>query len=170
MVVDMNEHQKVTFAGKIISSIFNTVTNKKIAVLGFAFKKDTGDVRETPAVTVCHMLLQDGALVHVYDPKVQIEDALVEFKAHGIDVDEKQLTFSKSAKEAVDGAHAVIVLTEWDEFKTYNYQEFYDLMLKPAFFFDGRNMMNHQQLENIGFEVHTIGKARVLAQGAQPNP
>jgi len=114
------------------------------------------------------MLMQDGALVHVYDPKVRIEDALVEFKAHGITVDEKNLTFSNSAKEAVDGAHAVIVLTEWDEFKTYNYQEFYNLMLKPAFFFDGRNMMNHQQLENIGFEVHTIGKARVLAQGAQP--
>jgi len=169
-VVDMNEYQKKTFATRIIQTLFNTVTGKKIAVFGFAFKKDTGDVRETPAITVCDMLMQDGALVHVYDPKVRIEDALVEFKAHGISVDEQNLTFTNSAKEAVDGAHAVIVLTEWDEFKTYNYQEFYNLMLKPAFFFDGRNMMNHQQLENIGFEVHAIGKARVLAQGAQPNP
>merc|ERR1712241_1670781 len=79
-VVDMNEHQKSTFAGNIISSPFNTVTNKKIAVLGFAFKKDTGDVRETPAINVCHMLLQDGAYVHVYDPKVKKEDAMTEFK------------------------------------------------------------------------------------------
>merc|ERR1719428_1331261 len=78
MVVDMNEHQKLTFAGKIISSLFNTVTHKKIAVLGFAFKKDTGDVRETPAITVCDMLLQDGATVHVYDPKVKKDGAMAE--------------------------------------------------------------------------------------------
>merc|ERR1712060_376839 len=79
-VVDMSEHQKQTFAGNIISKLFNTVTCKKIAILGFAFKKDTGDVRETPAVTVCNMLLQDGANVTVYDPKVKREDALAEFK------------------------------------------------------------------------------------------
>merc|ERR1711920_284392 len=88
MVVDMNEHQKSAFTSKIISSLFNTVTNKKIAVLGFAFKKDTGDVRETPAVTVCNMLLQDGASVHVYDPKVKKEDAMTEFKYHNMAVDE----------------------------------------------------------------------------------
>merc|ERR1719330_530557 len=96
-VVDMNEHQKSAFTGKIISSLFNTVTNKKIAVLGFAFKKDTGDVRETPAITVCNMLLQDGALAHVYDPKVKKEDALTEFKYHNMDVDQNRLIFEKSA-------------------------------------------------------------------------
>merc|ERR1712087_590120 len=85
MVVDMNEHQKTAFTSKIISSLFNTVTNKKIAVLGFAFKKDTGDVRETPAVTVCNMLLQDGANVTVYDPKVKREDAMTEFKYHNME-------------------------------------------------------------------------------------
>merc|ERR1712099_66756 len=96
MVVDMNEHQKTAFTSKIISSLFNTVTNKKIAVLGFAFKKDTGDVRETPAVTVCNMLLQDGASVHVYDPKVQREDAITEFKYHGVTVDDKLFTFTST--------------------------------------------------------------------------
>merc|ERR1712137_416321 len=100
MVVDMNEHQKTTFTSKIISSLFNTVTNKKIAVLGFAFKKDTGDVRETPALTVCHMLMQDGATVHVYDPKVKKEDALIEFAYHNMDVDQNRLIFEKSAKDA----------------------------------------------------------------------
>merc|ERR1739838_909260 len=90
MVVDMNEHQKATFASKIISSLFNTVTQKKICILGFAFKKDTGDVRETPAITVCNMLMQDGASVHVYDPKVDIEDAITEFKYHNIKVDQNQ--------------------------------------------------------------------------------
>lgn len=160
MVVDMNEHQKLTFAGKIISSLFNTVTHKKIAVLGFAFKKDTGDVRETPAITVCDMLLQDGAIVTVYDPKVKKEDALAEFKYHNMQVDESRLIFANSAQEAVDGAHALVVLTEWDEFKRYNYQDFYATMMKPAFLFDGRSILDHTKLEDIGFEVHAIGKGR----------
>merc|ERR1712217_600525 len=159
-VVDMNEYQKRTFTQRIIHTLFNTVTNKKIAVFGFAFKKDTGDVRETPAVTVCHMLAEDGALVHVYDPKVKKVDALTEFKYHNMEVDEKRLIFEKSAKEACDGAHALVVLTEWDEFKTLPYHEFHATMLKPAFLFDGRGILNHRQLEDVGFEVHAIGKGR----------
>merc|ERR1712060_163265 len=160
MVVDMNEHQKITFTSKIISSLFNTVTNKKIAVLGFAFKKDTGDVRETPAVTVCNMLLQDGASVHVYDPKVKKEDAMTEFKYHNMEVDENKFVFCNSPLEAVDGAHALVVLTEWDEFKTHPYDQFYAKMTKPACVFDGRGILNHKALEDIGFEVHAIGKGR----------
>merc|ERR1712154_416930 len=107
-VVDMNEHQKTTFTNNIISNLFNTVTNKKIAVLGFAFKKDTGDVRETPAVLVTKMLMDDGANVHVYDPKVKKQDALHEFKCHNIEVDESKLVFAQSPAEAVDGAHAIV--------------------------------------------------------------
>merc|ERR1712007_276790 len=160
MVVDMNEHQKTAFTSKIISSLFNTVTNKKIAVLGFAFKKDTGDVRETPAVTVCNMLLQDGASVHVYDPKVKKEDAMTEFKYHNMEVDENKSVFRNSPLEAVDGAHALVVLTEWDEFKVYPYEEFYAKMMKPVCVFDGRGILNHKALEDIGFEVHAIGKGR----------
>merc|ERR1711920_430549 len=113
-VVDMNEHQKSSFAANIISSLFNTVTNKKIAVFGFAFKKDTGDVRETPALSVTNMLLQDGAIVHVFDPKVNKEDAMTEFKYHGLQVDPDRFIFSSTPEGAVDGAHAIVVLTEWD--------------------------------------------------------
>merc|ERR1712203_842883 len=93
-VVDMNEHQKKTFTGRIIQSLFNTVTKKKICVFGFAFKKDTGDVRETPALTVCQMLMEDGACVHVYDPKVKKEEALLEFRYHGLEVNEEQFIFA----------------------------------------------------------------------------
>merc|ERR1712050_78132 len=160
MVVDMNEHQKSAFTSKIISSLFNTVTNKKIAVFGFAFKKDTGDVRETPALKVVEMLLQDGASVHVYDPKVKKEDAMTEFKYHNMAVDEKKFHFCNSPVEAVEGAHALVVLTEWDEFKVYPYEEFYAKMMKPACVFDGRGILNHKALEDIGFEVHAIGKGR----------
>jgi len=160
MVVDMNEHQKMTFASKIISTLFNTVSFKKIAVLGFAFKKDTGDVRETPAINVCNMLLQDGAIVHVYDPKVKKEDALNEFRYHNMQVDEKRFIFSSTPQEAVADAHAIVVLTEWDEFKVLPYDEFYASMMKPACIFDGRSILNHAELEDIGFEVHAIGKGR----------
>jgi len=171
-VVDMNEHQKSSFTRNIISSLFNTVTNKKIAVFGFAFKKDTGDVRETPALSVTNMLLQDGAIVHVYDPKVNKEDAMTEFKYHNMQVDDERFIFSGSPEEAVDGAHAIVVLTEWDEFRSYPYPDYYGKMLKPAFIFDGRGILNHKVLEGIGFEVHAIGKGRgpdgrlrVLSQG-----
>jgi len=160
MVVDMNEHQKEHFTHKIISSLFNTVTNKKIAVFGFAFKKDTGDVRETPALKVVEMLLQDGAIVHVFDPKVKKEDAMAEFKYHNMEIDESRLVFCRTPQEAVEAAHAIAVLTEWDEFKQYPYLEFYKAMMKPAFLFDGRGILGHRELEEIGFEVHAIGKGR----------
>merc|ERR1712085_190765 len=159
-VVDMNDHRKHSFTSNIISSLFNTVTAKKIAVFGFAFKKDTGDVRETPAIKVCNMLLDDGALVHVFDPKVEKEDALREFGYQGLTIDSEKLVWEASAAAAVADAHAIVVLTEWDEFKTYDYKAFFDKMKKPAYVFDGRGILKHKELEDIGFEVHTIGKGR----------
>mmetsp|Transcript_31093 Transcript_31093/g.70699 ORF Transcript_31093/g.70699 Transcript_31093/m.70699 type:complete len:493 (+) Transcript_31093:74-1552(+) len=161
-VVDMNEYQKKAFTMRIIQALFNTVTKKKIAIFGFAFKKDTGDVRETPALTVCHMLMQDGADVQVYDPKVREEDALLEFKYHEMEVNKSQFKFVDSPDKAVDGAHAIVVLTEWDEFKTYEYAHFYASMMKPAFIFDGRNMLDHAHLDRLGFEVHAIGKTKAI--------
>merc|ERR1711976_627037 len=98
-VVDMNEYQKRTFTMRIIQTLFNTVTNKKICVFGFAFKKDTGDVRDTPAVNVCNLLLEDGANVHVYDPKVLREDAIREFEDHGMNVKDSRFHFCNSPLE-----------------------------------------------------------------------
>jgi UDPglucose 6-dehydrogenase len=165
-VVDMNEHQKRSFTTRIIHTMFNTVTAKKIAIFGFAFKKDTGDVRETPAITVCDMLMQDGAIVHVYDPKVSRESAMEEMRHHDMEVPEKQFIFCESAAEAVADAHAIVVLTEWEEFKTYDYKQFYAKMMKPAFVFDGRNLLDPFKLESIGFEVHLLGKSRVASGSA----
>merc|ERR1712039_854906 len=120
----------------------------------------------TPALKVCHMLMQDGAIVHVYDPKVSREDALLEFKYHGMEVNDEQFIFATSPSAAADEAHAIVVLTEWDEFKQYPYHEFYTRMLKPAFLFDGRNMLDHAGLQKIGFEVHSIGKAGAALGGS----
>merc|ERR1712107_832984 len=118
-----------------------------------------GCARDT-SLTVCHMLMQDGANLFVYDPKVSIEDAMAEFKYHNIDVPENQFHFVNSADEAIDQAHSIVILTEWDEFKTYDYDSFYQKMMKPASLFDGRNMVNHDALEKIGFNVHAIGRGK----------
>ena len=163
-VIKMNDYQKRRFSKVMVKSMFNSVTGKKLAVFGFAFKKDTGDKRETASAFVCKDLLDEAARVFVYDPKVTREDMLREFD-YTLHVNsqtfkglEEAITTAQDPMEAVDGAHAIAVLTEWDEFKTYDYQAIYDRMSKPAFIFDGRNLLDHDALRNIGFEVYAIGK------------
>merc|ERR1719506_3254544 len=168
----MNNHMKTSFTTRIIHTMFNTVTKKKIAILGFAFKKDTGDVRETPAITICDMLMQDGAIVNVFDPKVERAHAMEEMKGHNMEVPEDQFVFTDTVEEAVKDAHAIVVLTEWEVFKTYDYKAFYEIMEKPAFLFDGRNLLDPFQLDEIGYEVHSLGKSRIVdrSPGNKGNP
>lgn len=163
-VVEMNDFQKRRFAEKIVASMFNTVTGKKIAILGYAFKKDTGDVRETPSMFVVRDLLQEQARVHIYDPQVNRADMWSEMAyTCGVNhentpnLDESVIT-EEDVYACCDGAHAVCILTEWDEFKTLDYQRIYDGMAKPAFLFDGRLILDHHALRTIGFEVYAIGK------------
>merc|ERR1712071_334901 len=137
---------------------------KKIAILGFAFKKDTGDVRETPSMFVVRDLLNEQAKIHVYDPKVLREDMFGEMdytcniNAKNTPELETSITTSPDAYSACEGAHAFAVLTEWDEFKTLDFPKIYASMAKPAFVFDGRNLLDHEKLREIGFEVYGIGK------------
>lgn len=163
-VIVMNDYQKKRFSEKMVSSMFNTITGKKIAVLGFAFKKDTGDVRETPSMFVVRDLVLEQAKIHVYDPQVKRDDMWLEMD-YTCSMSEKShpglgeaVTTSPDAYSACDGAHAFAVLTEWDEFKTLDYKRIFDSMSKPAFVFDGRNLLDHDALREIGFEVHAIGK------------
>jgi UDPglucose 6-dehydrogenase len=163
-VVLMNDYQKKRFSQKMVSKMFNTVTGKKIALLGYAFKKDTGDVRETPAMFVLRDLLEEGARVHVYDPQVEREDMWIEMNyTCGVNhdntpgLDESVIT-EADAYSACDGAHALCILTEWDEFKDLDFEKIFKSMAKPAFVFDGRNVLDSAKLRDIGFEVHSIGK------------
>jgi len=155
-VVTINDWQKRRFAARIVFELFHTVTDKKIAVLGFAFKKDTNDTRETPAISVCRDLLSEGARVVVYDPKVRPQDIYADVCG---DTPNPRLTVAATPEEATDGAHAIAVLTEWDMFKTLDFQKIYDRMPKPACVFDGRNILPHEELRRIGFRVFPIGKA-----------
>jgi len=169
-VVLMNDYQKRRFAHKIVKNMFNTITGKKIAIFGFAFKKDTGDTRETAAVYVMKDLLSEGANLAVYDPKVTRDQMFVEFQyTVGVDTTtvptvQTQITTAASAVEAATGAHAIAVLTEWDEFTTLDYQHLFEVMSKPAFIFDGRNILPHAALRAIGFEVYAIGKPAMASR------
>ena len=155
-VVKINDWQKTRFTGRIIRDLFNTVSGKHIGILGFAFKKDTNDTRETAAISVCRDLLAEGAKVYVYDPQVSEEQIREDVLGKA---ENPNLIVVKSALEACAGAHGVAVLTEWDEFKKLDFQKIFEGMLKPAFFFDGRNILPHQELKDLGFRVFAIGKS-----------
>lgn len=144
--------------------MFSTVTGKKMAMLGYAFKKDTGDVRETASMYVLHDLIQEEARVHIYDPKVKRSDMMAELditcgvNAKNTPKLDQVVVMTTDPYEACQGAHCLLILTDWDEFREYDYQRIFDSMAKPAFLFDGRNMLDHDMLRKIGFEVHGIGK------------
>mmetsp|Transcript_21091 Transcript_21091/g.29198 ORF Transcript_21091/g.29198 Transcript_21091/m.29198 type:complete len:475 (-) Transcript_21091:16-1440(-) len=154
-VVVMNNYQKRRFVNRMISTMFNTVSGKKIAICGFAFKKDTGDTRETPAIDVCLGLLNDGAKLSVYDPQVKpdVVQQELNYEQYCIDpaaspkpskeIIAQNVTCANSFLEACTGAHAIAILTEWDEFKAdeIDYEAVYQVMMKPAFLFDGRNIL-----------------------------
>jgi UDPglucose 6-dehydrogenase len=156
-VVRMNDWQKHRFAVKVVASLYNAAADKRVAVLGFAFKKDTNDVRESPAISVCRALLSEQARVRIYDPKVPAAEIRREL---GVDQDDPSVFVASSAQEAAEGAHALAVLTEWDEFKTLDYARIYSAMAKPACIFDGRNILDLSRLAKIGFRTYGIGRAK----------
>jgi len=206
-VIIMNEYQKNRFAGRVIEALFNTVSGKKIAILGYAFKANTGDTRESAAISVAKTLLNEKALLSIYDPKVeeaQIRSDAVEYgllpsfpvrrstnnrtipgtpiksyitssSPEEIKEETKKsepqqstisspgtfddwITVEKDPYTAVANSHAILILTEWKEFTSYDYPKMYASMKKPAFIFDGRSILDHENLRKIGFEVYSIGK------------
>ena len=157
-VIGMNDWQKRRFSNRIINSLFNTVNGKRIAILGFAFKKDTNDTRESPAIYVGRDLLEEEASLAIYDPKVTSNQIYLDLGAKSEPNREEKIEVCSDAYEAVEGAHALAILTEWDEFRDLNYRKIYDRMMKPAFIFDGRNIANRKELIDIGFKVYAIGR------------
>jgi UDPglucose 6-dehydrogenase len=159
-VIIMNNYQRDRFVKNMIKTLYNTVSGKNIAFLGWAFKKDTNDTRESAAIYVADMLIDEQAMVKVYDPKVTSTQMMADLNylnTRPKEENTKYLNNEKDPYSALNGAHAVAVLTEWDEFKTYDWQRIYDKMQKPAFVFDGRNILNKEQLEAIGFVYQGIG-------------
>jgi UDPglucose 6-dehydrogenase len=151
-VVKMNEHQQARFVSNMVSAMFNTVAGKRIALFGVAFKANTSDTRESPALNVCRALLEERAEVVLTDPH-----ALEHGRA---DLGElaQRVTFEPDPYKAAHGAHAIALMTDWAAYAELDYSQIYQGMIKPAFIFDGRNLLNHRQLHEEGFNVHAIGK------------
>lgn len=151
-VVKMNDYQARRFVGNMLAAMFNTVADKRIAILGFAFKADTGDTRESPAISVCRQLLEEHAKIRIHDPKalgnarLDLEDA------------EGDITYCHDPYEAVEGAHAIAVMTDWKCFRDLDFRRIFDRMEKPAFLFDGRNLLDHDMLFELGFNVYPLGR------------
>jgi UDPglucose 6-dehydrogenase len=159
-VIIMNDHQKRRFAKNIVSTLYNTVSGKKITFLGWAFKKDTNDTRESAAIYVANDLIYEQATIAVYDPKVGHKQVLTDLnylETRTEAENEKHIAYQHDPYEACHNAHAIAILTEWDEFKAYDWQKIYDHMLKPAFIFDGRNILDGEKLKQIGFHYQAIG-------------
>ena len=159
-VIIMNDHQKRRFSKKIVSTLYNTVSGKKIAFLGWAFKKDTNDTRESAAIYVADDLLNEQAQLAIFDPKVSEDQVLsdLNYLESRCETDNKNgISTFDNPYEACENAHAIAILTEWDEFKSYDWQKIYDKMQKPAFVFDGRNLLDGEVLRKIGFKYQAIG-------------
>ena len=166
-VIKINDFQKNRFSNKIIFELYNTVNDKKICFYGWAFKKNTNDTRESAAIYVADRLLDDGAIIHVYDPQVSkkkiINDmkTLWEFRNYSDNRINKlleNLVIHDNYNDPVVKSHAVVILTEWDEFKNYNWNKIFSVMKRPSFIFDGRNILDKNTLSKIGFKVYQLGK------------
>jgi UDPglucose 6-dehydrogenase len=160
-VVRMNDWQKKRFSRAIVEGLFNTVAGKRIAVFGFAFKKDTNDTRESPAAAVCRDLLEEQAVLAIHDPKVssrQIFGGLGQPELSPDGRPNPRLAICSDPYAAAEGAHAVVVLTEWDAFRSLDFARIHAGMVKPAFVFDGRNVLDLAALRRLGFAARGIGK------------
>lgn len=160
-VIILNDHQKRRFSDRLIKTLYNTVSGKKIAMLGWAFKKDTNDTRESAAIYVADHLLNEQAQVTVYDPKVpavKIQSDLNYLNTRSESENEAGVLTVSSPYDAVKDAHAIAIMTEWDEFKSYDWESIYKSMKKPAFIFDGRNILDKSEMNAIGFEYYSIGQ------------
>jgi UDPglucose 6-dehydrogenase len=151
-VLAMNEFQEARFVRSMIREMFNTIVGKRIALFGFAFKANTSDTRESPAIHIARKLLEEKAQVAITDPKA-LDNArldLAEFK--------ENLELIESPYEAAQEAHAVAIMTEWELYRSLDWEKIYDSMEKPAFVFDGRNLLEHERLFKIGFNVYPLGR------------
>jgi len=151
-VVTMNEYQEMRFVNKMVSGMFNTVAGKRIAVLGAAFKANTGDTRESPALAVCRGLLEERADIVLSDPHA-LDNARLDLGPLAA-----RITFEPDPYAAASGAHALAVLTEWEQYTRLDFERILASMVKPAFIFDGRNILDHARLYEMGFNVFAIGK------------
>ena len=161
-VIKMNDHQRNRFAKKIIKNLFGTVSGKKITLLGWAFKKDTNDTRESAAIYVADKLIEEGAIISVYDPKVskqQMYNDINHLNSRPETENENLLKYYDNPYDACKDSHAIAIVTEWDEFIDYDWNVIFEKAIKPASIFDGRNILEKEKVQSIGFNYFGTGKS-----------
>ena len=152
-VVTLNDYQMERYVKRILQAMFNTLVGKKLAVFGFAFKPDTGDTRDSPAIYICKRLLEEKACLRISDPHA-LGNARKDLEGIDAGVD-----YIEDPYKAAEGVHGIALVTEWAEYSELDYKKIFDNMEKPAFIFDGRNHLDHKGLFDIGFNVYSVGKA-----------
>jgi len=155
-IININIWQQKRIYQLVIKNLFGTISNKKLVIMGFSFKADTNDTRESPSIQISRDLLLEGADLNFYDPKVNEEQILDSFKDISF---EGKLTCFKNPYEAVSSSDAILVLTDWKEFQYLDWLKIYDDMRKPAWIFDSRVCLDLNKLNHIGFKVWTLGTA-----------
>jgi UDPglucose 6-dehydrogenase len=160
-VIKMNEHQQSRFVSNMVSSMFNTVAGKRIAIFGVAFKANTSDTRESPALAICRALLEERAEIVISDPHA------MENARQALGEAAQRITFELDPYTAAKNAHAIAILTEWSQFGELDYESIYRSMIKPAFIFDGRNILDHKKLYGMGYNVYAIGKPAMIQISTQ---
>ena len=161
-VVALNTWQQHRIARLVVDKLFGTVTGKRLAILGFAFKADTNDTREAPAIRICRDLLEEGAQLFIHDPKVasdQIARDLYQEPASQTDglSGTGSWVRASSVEDAVRGADAVLVLTEWQQYRELDWQSLAACMRKPAWVFDARAVADPAQIKNAGLSLWRLG-------------
>lgn len=151
-VVLINDYQQERLVGNMLKDMFNTVANKRIALFGFAFKANTGDTRESPAIAVARLLIAEHAQLSITDPK-----ALVHAQEDLRDVADR-IQFTADPYVAAQGADAIVVMTDWAVYRDLDFARLYASMRKPAFLFDARNILDLAALRHLGFHARGIGK------------
>ena len=151
-VVLINDYQQSRFVTAMLRAMFNTVAEKRIALLGFAFKADTGDTRESPAIRIARLLVDEHARVVVSDPRA-LDNARVDLAAL-----DNRVLFEPDPYAAAAGADAIAFLTDWRMYRELDFTRLLRSMRRPAFLFDGRNFLDHEALFRLGFEVQAIGR------------
>jgi len=158
-VLEINYWQQNRISSLVIDKLFGTITGKKISIFGFAFKSNTNDTRESPAINICKNFLNEGCELLIYDPKVNEKEIASKLGVNEKNVDSNIGNWHKSntIKDSVKNADAIVVLTEWEEFKKIKWDQISELMRKPAWVFDTRNICKKEGIEKSDINFWQIG-------------
>ena len=157
-VIFLNEWQKKRISKLIIQAFFGTLSSKKIVLLGFSFKSNTNDIRESPSITIAKDLLENGANLYIHDPKVSESQILNAMKKAITNSTEGECFFSKDLNSVFIDADAIVILTEWDDYFNISWKNVCKLMRKPSWLFDSRGIVENKDLLGTNFNFWKVGK------------